>query len=72
MPDIFKESYNACRGIIDCTEFKTEHPSSIDQRVFLLSHYKKSYTIKIFVCCTPSGFISFKFKALIVGKRFFL
>ena len=63
MPDIFKESYSACRGIINCTGFKTEQPSSIDQRVFLFSHYKKSSTIKILVCCTPSGFISFVSKA---------
>ena len=62
MPDIFKESYNACRGIIDCTEFRTD-PLPIRESSFF-TYYKKSFTLKLLVCCTPSGFISFVPKAL--------
>lgn len=58
MPDAFKLSYGACRVIIDCTEFPVEQPPEVNQRVHFYSHYKKGYTIKVLVGCTPSGYIS--------------
>lgn len=58
MPNVFKESFENCRVIIDCTEFKVEQAPNVKERVHLYSHYKKGFTIKILVGCTPSGFIS--------------
>lgn len=59
MPDVFQDLYKNCRVIIDCTEFKVEQPPEVAQRVHFYSHYKKGYTIKILVACTPGGFVSF-------------
>lgn len=59
MSQVFKETFPDCRVIIDCTEFRVEQPPEIDQRCFFYSHYKKRFTIKILVGCTPNGLISF-------------
>lgn len=59
LPEDFKASYQDCRVIIDCTEIKVEQPKSVENRVFMYSHYKKCFTAKILVGCTPNGFISF-------------
>lgn len=59
MPPVFEEMYPDCRVIIDCTEFPVEQPPEIDQRCFFYSHYKKRFTVKILVGCTPNGLISF-------------
>lgn len=59
LPKAFKSNYPNCRCIIDCTEIKTEQPSTVEQRVYMYSHYKNTYTIKVLVAITPSGFISF-------------
>ncbi|XP_066590643.1 uncharacterized protein [Prorops nasuta] len=58
LPDAFKDKYRNCRIIIDCTEFPTEQPAEISQRVQFYSHYKKGFTIKVLVGCTPNGYIS--------------
>ena len=59
MPSCFKETYPTCRVIIDYTEFKVEEPPEVPQRVHFYSHYKKGFTIKVLVGCTPAGKISF-------------
>ena len=59
MPDSFKEKYGNCRIIIDCTEFPVEQPPQVNERVHFYSHYKKGFTLKVLVGCTPNGFISF-------------
>ena len=59
IPDAFKLSYRTCRVVIDCTEFSVEQPPKVNQCVHFYSHYKKGYTVKVLVGCTPSGFISF-------------
>lgn len=59
LPEVFKTSYKDCRIIIDCTEIKVEQPNTVENRVYLYSHYKKCFTAKILVGCTPSGLISF-------------
>lgn len=41
MPDCFRPDYSNTRVIIDCTEFRIEIPSSVDNRVFSYSQYKK-------------------------------
>ncbi|KAJ8665861.1 hypothetical protein QAD02_007523 [Eretmocerus hayati] len=51
------------RVIIDCTEFRIEIPSKLDDRVWCYSHYKHGFTIKLLVCITPGGYICFKSRA---------
>lgn len=67
MPQCFYPDYKDTRVIIDCTEFGIEVPSSVENRVFTYSHYKKGFTAKALIGITPSGFISFKSK--IAGGR---
>ncbi|XP_024944633.1 uncharacterized protein LOC112494939 [Cephus cinctus] len=59
MPEAFKQSYRDCRVIIDCTEIKLEQPSSVKNRVLIYSNYKKGFTSKVLVSCTPESLISF-------------
>lgn len=59
LPRAFKQNYPNCRCIIDCTEIKTEQPSTVEQRVNMYSRYKNAYTVKTLVAITPSGLISF-------------
>lgn len=67
MPKCFYPDYVNTRVIIDCTEFKIDVPASVDNRVFCYSDYKKSFTSKLLLGITPSGFISFKSK--VAGGR---
>ena len=61
-PECFKPDYANVRTIIDCTEFPIQIPHGIDNRVYTYSHYKKGFTCKALIGCTPSGYINFKSK----------
>ena len=61
-PNVFHPLYSKTRVIIDCTAFKIEIPSTVENRVFCYSNYKKSFTAKLLVGITPGGFISLKSK----------
>ncbi|CAN7999422.1 unnamed protein product [Ixodes hexagonus] len=63
LPDCFKANYPGCRMIIDCTEVRTEEPSSVGQQRVLYSSYKSGYTLKFLVAITPNGVICFCSKA---------
>ncbi|CAN8023452.1 unnamed protein product, partial [Ixodes persulcatus] len=63
LPDCFKANYPECRMIIDCTEVRTEEPSSVGQQRVLYSSYKSGYTLKCLVTITPNGVICFCSKA---------
>lgn len=67
MPDCFRPEYSDTRVIIDCTEFRIEIPSCVDNRVFTYSQYKKNFTAKVLIGITPEGFISLKSK--VTGGR---
>ncbi|XP_043281254.1 uncharacterized protein [Venturia canescens] len=67
MPDCFHPEYSNTRVIIDCTEFKIEILTSVDNRVFTYSQYKKNFTAKVLVGITPAGFICLKSK--VAGGR---
>lgn len=67
MPECFKPQFSDTRVIIDCTEFRIEVPSTVENRVYTFSHYKKSFTAKVLIGITPGGFISFK--SLVAGGR---
>ncbi|KAF0697432.1 Uncharacterized protein FWK35_00036902 [Aphis craccivora] len=59
LPETFKKHYPNTRCIIDCTEIKVEQPPTVEQRVYMYSHYKGCYTIKFLAAITPSGSVSF-------------
>ncbi len=59
LPESFKEHYSNCRLIIDCTEFRTQVPPSVEQRVQMYSNYKSAYTAKYLIGITPGGLIAF-------------
>ena len=63
MPTCFKVNYPSCRGIIDCSEVKTEKPPGVERQVKLWSNYKNSWTVKFLVCIAPCGLITFVSKA---------
>ena len=58
LPQCFKKLYSKVRTIIDCTEIYTETPSSLDSHCLLWSDYKHHTTIKILICITTNGVIS--------------
>lgn len=60
MPDCFLSDYNNTRVIIDCTEFRIDIPTSVDNRVLTYSQYKKNFTAKVLIGITPGGFISLR------------
>lgn len=59
MPSAFKSKYSNCRVIIDCTEIRTETPSSLQLRSLLYSDYKSHMTYKSLVGISPAGAVTF-------------
>jgi len=59
LPETFETHYPNTRCIIDCTEIKVEQPPTVEQIVYMYSHYKGCYTIKFLAAITPSGAVSF-------------
>lgn len=58
MPEEFKSTCYNCRVIIDCTEIKIDQTSDVKEKVQSYSHYKKVFTIKVLIGCTPTGYIA--------------
>ncbi|XP_077544728.1 uncharacterized protein LOC144157886 [Haemaphysalis longicornis] len=63
LPESFKLHYPRYSMIIDCTEVRTEQPSTVEQQRALYSHYKGTYTVKFLVAITPCGTICFNSEA---------
>ena len=59
MPYCFKSLYPSTRVIIDCTEIKTERPSSLVLGLQVYSSYKSSHTWKGLVGIAPHGALTF-------------
>lgn len=57
MPKSFNK-FKSTRAILDAYEITVEKPKCIRCRIRLYSQYKKNFTTKIMMVCTPSGFIS--------------
>ena len=49
MPDCFRELYPSTRVIIDCTEIRTQQPSSLVLNSQLYSHNKGTHTFKCLI-----------------------
>ncbi|CAC5419576.1 unnamed protein product [Mytilus coruscus] len=59
MPNVFKMLYPSTRVVIDCTEIKTERPSSLALGSKCYSSYKSSHTWKGLVGIAPHGALTF-------------
>ncbi len=59
MPEGFRKLYPSTRVIIDCTEIKTEQPSSLVLNSQLYSSYKGTTTFKCLIGCSPHGAVTF-------------
>ena len=59
MPQNYKYDFPTSMAIIDCTEIKTETPSSLKAQSQCFSDYKSSTTLKSLVCIDPRGSIMF-------------
>ena len=68
MPASSKDSFSSVCVIIDCTEIKTQTPSSLVLHSELYSNYKSAFTLKGLVGITPHGGVSFVSK-LYTGSR---
>lgn len=59
IPQQFKVEFPTTMAIIDCTELKTQKPSSLKLQSQMYSDYKSSTTLKGLVACDPMGNIIF-------------
>lgn len=59
MPSQFTEEFPDTLAIIDCTELKTQKPSSLKLQSQMYSDYKSATTLKGLVACDPMGNIIF-------------
>lgn len=59
MPKLFRDKFPDTRVIIDCTEIKTETPSSLQLKSMMYSDYKGHMTWKSLVGISPSGHVTF-------------
>lgn len=59
MPEKFRQKYPNCRVVIDCTEIRTETPSSLRLKSLLYSDYKSHMTYKSLIGISPSGIVTF-------------
>ena len=59
MPDCFNELYPNTRVVIDCTEIRTQQPSSLVLNSQLYSHYKGTHTFKCLIGTAPHGAVTF-------------
>ena len=69
MPGDFKKGFPRSLAIIDCTEIKTETPSSLKVQSQCYSDYKSSTTLKSLVVVDPMGALMFV-SALFSGSIF--
>ena len=59
MPDCFKELYPNSRVIIDCTDIRTQRPSSLVLNSQLYSHSKGTHTFKFLLEIACHGAVTF-------------
>lgn len=59
LPEMFQKHFPKCVGIIDCSEFFVETPSSLEHQATLWSEYKHHCTVKVLIAITPNGAISY-------------
>ncbi|KAJ8306775.1 hypothetical protein KUTeg_015671, partial [Tegillarca granosa] len=59
MTEAYRIDFPTCLAILDCTEIKTEKPSSLKQQSQLYSDYKSTNTLKALVVCDPRGSVIF-------------
>ena len=59
MPECFKTLYPRTRVVIDCTEIRTQQPSSLVLNSQMYSNYKGTCTFKCLLGVAPHGLVTF-------------
>lgn len=59
MPLKYKLDFPSTLAILDCTELKTQKPSSLKLQSQMYSDYKSATTLKALIACDPMGNIIF-------------
>ena len=59
LPEVFRMKYPNVIGIIDCSEFELQAPSSSSVQAMTYSDYKSRNTMKALFCITPDGYFFF-------------
>ena len=59
MPAQFKSEFPRTLAIVDCTELKSQKPSSMNLQSQKYSDYKSGTTLKGLIACNPMGNIMF-------------
>lgn len=59
MPDNYRAEFPTTFAILDCTEIKTEKPTSLLLQSQTYSNYKSANTLKCLIACDPRGAIIF-------------
>ncbi|KAM3961426.1 uncharacterized protein ACR2FA_004539 [Aphomia sociella] len=59
LPIAFRHNYHNVSCIIDCFEIDIQKPSKALHQALTSSEYKKGYTVKYFISCTPNGLVNY-------------
>lgn len=59
LPPEFREKFPHLTGIIDCFEIKVESAADLKARAQMYSNYKKATTVKVLICCSVLGAVTF-------------
>jgi len=59
MPELFRKQFRNTRVVIDCTEIRTENPSSLQLKSMMYSDYKSHTTWKSLIGISPNGHVTF-------------
>ena len=59
LPEMFGMKYSNVIGIIDCSEFELQAPSSFSVQAMTYSDYKSRNTMKALFCIMPDACFSF-------------
>jgi hypothetical protein len=58
MPTCF-DKYRNTMAVLDCTEIRVEITNCLECKILTYSFYKGGHTVKILICVSPSGLITF-------------
>lgn len=59
LPKIFREHFPIVRGVLDCTEIRTQLPKCLNCKISSFLGYKQTNTTQFLICMTPAGTISY-------------
>ena len=59
LPPVFRAQFPRLTSMVDCFQIFIERPANLKARAQVYSNYKKHSRIKLFICCSPLGAITF-------------